>query len=113
MDIGNMCVEWVDKRPKYSMGCEHTAPCVPTCAFGRARAHVVRHDAAAGHVVPLHVNHQEVVPLPVGKMETVSIRSSGMSKFSGWPRSPGHQTTYIFLLYFADLLWVAVPVTFL
>ena len=40
---------------------------VETCAFGRAGAHVVRHDAAAGHVVPLHVDHQEVMPFPVGR----------------------------------------------
>lgn len=38
-----------------------------TCAFGRTRAHVVRHDAARGHIVPFHVDHQKVVPLPEGE----------------------------------------------
>lgn len=37
-----------------------------TRALWRTRAHVVRHDAAGGHVVSLHVDHQKVVPLPSG-----------------------------------------------
>lgn len=44
-----------------------------TCAIRRTRAHIVRLDAARGHIVSFHVDYQKVVPLPLVKEKIISL----------------------------------------